>query len=710
MKDEDFDDDLEIIDSDDDGVEVSSPKLSKDSFSADQVFVGPNKADHKYVQEQQPSRKVSIINSTKDVVQNRDTKGKVSEYHTTTDRNAKQVEDQHQPSTESKEKQVEDKDKFEPNKDSKDDEDVIEPNAKRVEDEHELEVKEPLLVDKSVIEPVVKPVEDEVETEEPSIVNKRVVVVAHQPSTESKEKQVEDKDKFEPNKDSKDDEEVTEPNAKRVEDEHELEVKEPSLVDKSVIEAEETSVVEPKERKDERSNQSEVNEICIDDETVVEPKAKFVKVKHETKELFGIVESKAKKDKHQHNTNEPLIVAKSVVEAKEKKVEDEDQSKTVEPSIDDDELKAKPVQDKHEAVAKKPLVADKSVADPKDKQVEDKQQEVENKPSIDSENVVARKKEAVKGRATNMVTETAVEAKDEPAEETRDAAKYDEATTKTKIDADLPAVDEDSQVTTELSSCSEVVTPIPTDSELKDDVFDDEAAPHFQVIRVPGNQKKKVQRRSGSGLSGSDYTKRKKKKPHKKLDKLIIKNVGKLLSREKVFPENEANDICSQILDQLVASAINDYQPKVPPLIIRPKVKKHKKAKKKRPDLASLKIKIKDLMSKNKLATLDQEPEQQACSQSLKSVAEKMGKLTRPLPPKSNKKEMWITKPKVEQQKSLQLVTWHESKVASIKDCQVTTPNVHYNCLTVNYAKPSSDKVAVSSPNKQAAKRPSPSR
>jgi hypothetical protein len=80
------------------------------------------------------------------------------------------------------------------------------------------------------------------------------------------------------------------------------------------------------------------------------------------------------------------------------------------------------------------------------------------------------------------------------------------------------------------------------------------------VIRVPsGGRSKTKLKRAGSGLCSSDYTKR---RARRKLDKLIIKNVSRITAATTapVVDENEAELVCSSILQQLIDS-VRDERP-----------------------------------------------------------------------------------------------------------------------------------------------------
>ena len=93
-----------------------------------------------------------------------------------------------------------------------------------------------------------------------------------------------------------------------------------------------------------------------------------------------------------------------------------------------------------------------------------------------------------------------------------------------------------------------------------------ETRSEFTVIRVPSCARAKPKlKRAGSGLSGSDYTKRRNKGGRKKLDKLIIKNVSRAAAtaveqtKESETSQSQAAEqtnqsqlICSLILQQLV--------------------------------------------------------------------------------------------------------------------------------------------------------------
>ena len=132
----------------------------------------------------------------------------------------------------------------------------------------------------------------------------------------------------------------------------------------------------------------------------------------------------------------------------------------------------------------------------------------------------------------------------------------------------------------------------------------------FAVIRVPSTSTRAKPKRAGSGLSGSDYTRRRGKGGRRKLDKLIIKNVSRLTAvaasevkqREEegegetaadVVIANESERICDAIVQQLfdsifkeavVVPAVADVvveERKVPPLKIKSsqiKIKKHHKS------------------------------------------------------------------------------------------------------------------------------------
>ena len=135
----------------------------------------------------------------------------------------------------------------------------------------------------------------------------------------------------------------------------------------------------------------------------------------------------------------------------------------------------------------------------------------------------------------------------------------------------------------------------PEESEL--DENDGASYGEFQVIRIPSSPRRKtVNRRKQAGLSGSDYKKRKRNKP-RKLDKLIIKNISKLMPSRKLqsspiteakkqssvfeessstFDTNEKQDsekICRALVNGMIDSIIGQKvknELKVPPLIIRP--------------------------------------------------------------------------------------------------------------------------------------------
>jgi len=156
--------------------------------------------------------------------------------------------------------------------------------------------------------------------------------------------------------------------------------------------------------------------------------------------------------------------------------------------------------------------------------------------------------------------------------------------------------------------------------EREDD--DDKPAAEFAVIRVPSTSARVKPKRAGSGLSGSDYTKRRGKGGRRKLDKLIIKNLSRVTAvaaskgqqREEeeaaaeVAIANDSERVCSAIVQQLIDSlfqeavvpavAVADVvieERKVPPLKIKSsqiKIKKHHHHKSRREDDSSQRMLI----------------------------------------------------------------------------------------------------------------------
>ena len=158
-----------------------------------------------------------------------------------------------------------------------------------------------------------------------------------------------------------------------------------------------------------------------------------------------------------------------------------------------------------------------------------------------------------------------------------------------------------------------------------------EAEEEYMCIRIPESKKSKPAKRSGIGLSGTDYTKRKRKRK-RVVDKLIIKRRSYLSqssvscsSTTELDTTTEAEDdslpapiehnfvfeplsVCKDILDQDILGGdemtscfqrqieLDNSQRKVPPLIIRPLMpRKSLKRSKKKPsenEKAGLKLTI----------------------------------------------------------------------------------------------------------------------